>query len=184
MTIVPNVIVKMPEGDDRTYMEELYLKYHRLMYASAWKFFQEQYTVEDIVSTACIALMRNLSTLRRLEEPQLRVYIVASVRSASINHYNIQKRASEHFASVDASDIENAPDDFNLENRFEIEDELERVLEALKHLPEKEQMVMRMKYAEGMKDEEIAGIVGLSPNSIRKYVSRARQKLIQMMYGE
>lgn len=177
----PNVITAMPEGDDRSYMEWLYRRYHRLMYATAWGFFREMYTVEDVVSIGCIALMRNVSTLRRIEEPRLRVYIVAAVRSAAINYYNRQKRTGEYFASISPEIFENTSDDFDLEARFVMEDELEHVLSALNRLPEKERKVMLMKYAEDKKDEEIAEAAGLSPNSIRKYVSRARKRLVQMM---
>lgn len=177
----PNVITNMPEGDDRSFMEWLYRRYRRLMFATAWGFFRELYTVEDVVSIGCIALMRNVGKLRSMEEPRLRVYIVAAVRSAAINYYNRQKRTVERFAGALPTDIENSADGYDLETQFEIEDELKRVLSALNRLPEKERIVMLMKYAEDKKDEEIAEVAGLSPNSIRKYVSRARKRLIQML---
>ena len=41
-----------------------------------------------------------------------------------------------------------------------------------------------MKFFMNLSDEEIAGRVGISVNSIRSYISRARKKLKAMIYGE
>lgn len=39
-----------------------------------------------------------------------------------------------------------------------------------------------MKCQQGMKDAQIAEIIGLSESSVRKYVSRAREHLKAMIY--
>ena len=68
--------------------------------------------------------------------------------------------------------------------KVELVDELARVWQAIRQLPEKEQQVMYLKYAVELPDEIIAERVGLSVNSIRKYISRAREHIKKMVYAE
>lgn len=184
MILMPYVIMSMPDGDNKDFMEDLYRKYHRLMFSQAWKFFQDPHTVEDIVSISCIALLRNIDTLRHLGQSELKVYIVHAVSTAAINEYNKQQRANGLFIDTSDDVFDTATDGFNLEEKIVLEDELNRVLQAFRSLPEKEQHIMRMKYSLEMNDSEIATAVGLSTNSIRKYISRARKHLIDILYLE
>lgn len=48
MVIFPQVILDMPEGSDRDYMEWLYREYCALMFSTAWKYFRDK---ADVVSS-------------------------------------------------------------------------------------------------------------------------------------
>lgn len=49
MIMLPSVILAMPAGDDRNYMEWLYKEHYRLMFSTAWKIFKDKATVDDVV---------------------------------------------------------------------------------------------------------------------------------------
>ena len=72
----------------------------------------------------------------------------------------------------------------NVERKVALQDELAYVWKAIGQLPEKERQIMRMKYALEFPDDVIAERVGLSVNSIRKYISRARDHIKAMIYAE
>ena len=72
----------------------------------------------------------------------------------------------------------------DLERKVFLREELASVCEAIDMLSPNERQVMRMKFFMNLSDEEIAGRVGISVNSIRSYISRARKKLKAMIYGE
>ena len=100
MVLMPIVILAMPFGEDRDFMESLYRKYHRLMYSTAWKYLKESVAVEDVVSDSCVALMKKIPTLRTLDHNKLAVYIVSTVRNTSINAINKQTRINQLFRST------------------------------------------------------------------------------------
>lgn len=184
MIFFPSAIMAMPSGDDRDFMEWLYKQHYRLMFSTAWKIFRDKATVEDVVSDSCLALMKKLPLLRNIERNKLSVYIVFTVRNTALNYYVKQKRTNIYIVSGENVEVEAIADKLKLEEKVLLEDELERVWKAIMQLPEKEQQIMRMKYAMEMPDDEIADKVGLSINSIRKYVSRAREHIKAIVYAE
>ena len=184
MIILPNVILAMPAGDDRDYMEWLYKHHCKLMFSTAWKIFRDEATVDDVVSESCVALIKNIPTLRSLEHNKLRVYIVSTVRNTALNFFDKQQRLNSHVAGEESEAIATVADDFDVEKKVLLEDELKRVWRAIAQLPVKEQQIMRMKYVMEMPDEKIAKEVGLAPSSIRKYIGRAREQIKAIVYTE
>lgn len=91
MIILPSVILSMPAGEDRDFMEQLYREHYRLMFATAWKYSDNKEAVEDIVSDGCLSLMRNLYTLRNLGDHKLKAYIVTTIRNTSFDYFEKQK---------------------------------------------------------------------------------------------
>jgi DNA-directed RNA polymerase specialized sigma24 family protein len=64
-----------------------------------------------------------------------------------------------------------------------LDEELDIVWEAISRLPEKEMLVMKMKFSLDLPDDVIADEVGLSVNSIPKYISRAREHIKEIIYA-
>lgn len=184
MIIIPNIILNILEGDDRDYMESMYRKYYRLMFSTAWKIFRDKATVDDVVSDSCLALIKKISVLRELEPNKLRVYIVSTVRNTALNHFDKQQRLDSHVTHYEFETIETIADGFTLEKNILLEDELTLVWNAIKQLSIKEQQILRLKFVMELSDSEVAKIVGLSPASIRKYISRARDRIKAIVYAE
>lgn len=184
MFVMPIVILNMPASEDKDFMENLYRNYHKLMYATTWKYVTNPATVDDVVSDSCVALMGKIPTLRTLDHSKLCVYIVTTVRNTSINALHKQSKMNDIFGADDGDFIEALPDGKDFIQKIILEDELAAVMRAIELLPGKEQLVMKMKYSMNMSDEVIAEQVGLSVNSIRKYISRARNRIKAALYTE
>ena len=56
--------------------------------------------------------------------------------------------------------------------------------EAVMALPEKERAVVHLFYYEGYSTEEIAGLTGQRPGTVRSHLSRARARLRELLKGE
>ena len=138
---------------------------------------KEKAEVEDIVSESVLKLITHVNTLRTLSEKQLYVYIVKTVKTTAINVKKQQHESREIGDWMFPNDIKSP-----VEGQIEIEETLQFVLSEIYKLPEKEQQVLRLKYTTDKTDDEIAEIVGLSANSIRKYLSRSRERLKRALY--
>ena len=176
MIVIPNVILQMLDDDEREYMEELYRQYHRLMLSVAWKYARDGFAIEDIVSTSCVSMMKNIPTMRRLEKPQLQAYIAQVVRNSALNYAAKLKVIEKHVVLDDEEHGESASDEA-VEEKIVLRDELDMVWKAISRLSEKEQQIMRMKYAQEMSDADIAEAVGLSANSMPEKLSRAARAM-------
>lgn len=184
MIILPGVLLAMPAGDDRAYMEWLYKEYYKLMFATAWKIFDDPAMVDDVVSESCLALMKKIPTLRELERKQLGAYIVSTIRNTALNFLNKQQRTNRHRVNLESALPETMIDRCDVETRLILKEELACVLNAIRQLPVREQQILRMKYVKEMKDREIAAEVGISTSSVRKYISRARDHIKAIIYAE
>lgn len=181
--MIPMVILSLNHQDQK-YMELIYFEHHRLMLSTAWRYFKEASIIDDIVSDSCVALMKKIDVLKSLDNNELRLYIVSTVRNTALNYHTRTKRISSHIANVDKEVMESVADGQSVEGRIVLEDEIEMVWRAIQQLPLKEQKIMKLKYLLGYTDDVTAKEVGISANSIAKYVSRARKKLAAMIYSK
>lgn len=182
MLMIPAAILAIESDSDRTYMTQIYLQHRALMLKTAWKFSRVRADVEDIVSDSCTSLIEHIDTIRSLECNVLRVYIVTTVRNTAIDFCRKQQRLNARFLHVDDEMTAHIADGESIEKKILLRDEINRVIEALQDLPERERDVLRLKYQKGLKDSEIAEKVGLAESSVRKYVERARKHLKAAVY--
>ena len=181
--MMPGVILAMLPGEDRDFMEDLFRKYGIVMERAASGFFNERADIEDMVSESCEKMIKNIDKLRSRKESELEGYIYAIVVYTCINHYRRRKRLSEKLQSV-SYDLQLREEGTSVERKVELREQVKAVLQALYTLPEKQREVMRLKFFYELKDEEIAQAVGLSVDSVRKYVSRARDKIGPIIYRD
>lgn len=182
MLIIPAAILAIDSTENRDYMEWLYRDHRKLMYYIARQYCKDIAEIEDIVADSCVSLIERIDRLRCLEEDELRLYIYATVRNTAINYYRKRKRLDGRFLRVSDGEVYRKSSENDVLQKIELKDELNAVLQAIEELPEKERMVMFLKYSVELKDTEIAEAVGLSPNSVRKYVSRARERIKSRIY--
>lgn len=182
--VLPAVLLAIADEEERSFLAEIYMRHHRLMRYTARRYLTQEADAEDAVSDALVALHGKLPLLRTLEEKALRAYIVTTVRHTALNLCIARQRALERSAPDGELALARVRDRVNVEKQVQLEDELGAVLTAIRELPEKEQTVLWMRFARSSTNEEIARVTGLSPESIRKYLSRARARLRHVVYGK
>lgn len=184
MLFYPIVILQMIEGEDRDFIEALYARYGRLMHSIAWRYSRASADVEDIVSDSCLQFILHIEKLRSLDGDDLCRYVIATVRNTTINLLRKQRRLASVTSQSPEEILNSVSDPLDLEQKVSFRDETARVLQILHTLPEKEQLVIRMKFLWDLPDAEIAGQVHLSVKSIGQCVSRARKYLKAKLYSE
>lgn len=70
-----------------------------------------------------------------------------------------------------------------MEHRIMLGEEIKLVSKAINDLPKKEMQVFLLKYAYDMDAYIIAEIVGISKESVSKYLRRAKEKIKAKVYG-
>ena len=180
--MIPFTITEMPISDDKAFMEDVYMRFHRLMLATAWKYVNDPTAVEEIISDTCLSLMHNIDTLRELNGRRLNRYIVASVKNRTYNYLARNNTVEKHFIPMDDNMANMASSGENIEDKIVLQDELRRVLREIDKLPEKERLIITLHYSSNLDYHQIAKVAGLSEESVHKYLSRARAKLKKALY--
>ena len=75
MFFIPPAILAIEDEDDRSFMENLYRSYYRLMYHEIFTVTSDPWLAEDILQNVVISLIRNLSTIKKLSTARLVNYI-------------------------------------------------------------------------------------------------------------
>ena len=182
MLIIPSVILAITSDEDREYMENLYREHCDLMLSVARTYCDDPNEIEDIVSDSCIKLIDTLENIRRMDDDYLERYIFVVVRNTAFDHDRKRTRLNEHFFHISEERVEQLSNANDVEKRVMLKAEVEYVLEIIKSLPPKEQLVLLLKFSMGLSDAEIAESVGLAPSSVRKYVERARARIKERYY--
>jgi len=178
--MLPLVLLTMEPGEDRAFLEEVYLQYHRLMYAQAFRVLNHSQAAEDAVSDGLLALAKKISLLRTLDCNKLRAYCVITVKHAAIGILRQNRR--EHPGTE--ADVSEMPDTAETDGRLMEKAGVEHIKEMIRRLPEQEMRIMVMRYFREMTDEEIGEEMGIKAVSVRVHLSRARKRLMALLQEE
>lgn len=177
----PMVILAITDDSDREFMKALYIKYHLTMFRMARALTDSKYDAEDVVSDACVSLIKKISVLRHLDCNVLEGYIISTVKNAAYMLHrkrNARREVSDEKALAFAESETAAPDEHVL-----LESTIEELMRTIDQLSESDQAVIRMKYFEKLPDHEIAKVLGIQEVSVRSKLTRARQRIYELLGG-
>ena len=172
-----------PDGPDNSNsVEELYLKYKRLMFATAGKYTENLADQEDIVQTALERLIKIFSVSGPQERCISAAYIVITVRSVSIELLRKRGLEAKHFVSMEGEQYEPAVGTVETMDELMILSENARQLWAIwPKLPDEDRILLKGKYILEYSDQELAAILKCNPNSIRMKLTRARRRALKLL---
>ena len=177
MELIPLVFLLIENEDDRLFLENVYLQYHRLMYVQALQILKQSQAAEDAVSDSLLALIKKISLLRTFDCNKLRSYVVITVRHTALTHLNRGKR---ELLPGDAT-LEEMAGTAKVDARLLSHAGVEGIKDAIRALSPREKDLMLMKYFREMTEQEIADEMRLKPVSVRTCLSRARKHLTQLL---
>ena len=161
-------------GDE---IREIYSKYHSLLCFYASKYTKSHSEAEDIVHSVFTKLIEKNLSLNN--EAALKSYLFSSVRNAALNNIkrdSIKKRFTDYTTLHDSG----ADNSGYLIDKIEAEILFE-LFAKLDQLPKECNKIFRLSYIEGMSNQDIADILGISVNTVKSQKSRAKQLLRQSL---
>ena len=174
--------LKPVENNDQVFILKLYNDHKRLMLYIASKYTDDPANIEDIVQEALLRLMKNISVLQDLPCYILNRYIVLTVRSVFLDMQ--KKHRHELVLSLEDEKLEAI-----LYRELLYEDstsELEAKLDVSllrKELPERDWILLEGKYMKELSDDQLGQLIGVSANSVRMLLSRAKKKAKDILLG-
>lgn len=180
LPICPLIFLSLSDESDRQFLEQLYIKYHRVMIRMAQSLCSSKADAEDIVSESLIALACKISVIRDLECSVLEGYVISVVKHTAYAHGRKRMSRREVRLYGDLPD----PDSFDAPvpggkplNEYPLE-LLKRSIAALK---EEDRALIFMRYYEKRSCREIAEALGLQESHVRTKLTRIRRRLLRMI---
>ena len=179
------LLLAIETPEDRDFMEEVYLKYCRLLYSHAYKILNDPWATEDVLQTTFTKLMRgNVEKLRAFDRTELVRYILKAVQNECYT-WQTKKNKVVLFSFDEAMDNDDSESDLLSISAFDtrlqqIEDASE-LLSAFNAISERSRLILDMKYQLERSNEEIAEVLNVSPDSVRTLLCRARNELKKVL---
>lgn len=170
------LIMVIENADDRNLAEKLYHEYSQPMYRIAYSILKDQTKAEDAVSDAFVKIIRYIDKLRALPCNKTRGFIAICIRRVC---FNLLKR--ERLIDSQELDDDQASEDMQTEDLIISIEDYEKLCDYISSMDHKYRDVLRLKYFLGFSDDEIAGILDISPQNVRIRLHRARMQLKQYL---
>lgn len=173
------LIQKILDGEEEAF-STLINKYQKRVHALAWRKLGDYHLAEDITQDTFIQVYQNLSTLKNHNQFDGWLYVI--VNRLCINWLNKRRVTMQSIEDTPIEDLEESYyKNYELEQRKveTIKHYSEIVKELLEKLPESERTVMSLYYLGEMTAKEISKFLGVSANTIKSRLRRARNRLKQ-----
>lgn len=186
------IIMSIENSSDRAFVEDIYHLYSEKMYLIAYDILKNHHDAEDCVQET---ILKIIDKIERFKEAQHKNYlkklIVIACRNIAINRYNQNKKKSQAEFSTSLYDNElemaDIPDvEANVEKIVLSESNYEYIKQLIDKLDPIYRDVIILKSMQ-FSNEEIAYMMNISVDLVRKRYSRARSKILEMggdtLYG-
>ena len=172
-----DLIRRVLDGDQGAFTA-LVNKYQKSVHALVWRKIGDFHIAEELTQDVFLKVYKRLSTLKRPELFPGWLYVIAT---RHCNTWHRKKRlptkSLDTMSTAELEEICYAQYEANRSDEARIEHQREFVKRLLQKLPESERTVVTLYYLAEMKSEEISMFLGVSSNTVRSRLRRARKRL-------
>ena len=171
------LIQRTLDGDEGAFTT-LVNKYQKWVHTLVWRKIGDFHTAEELTQDIFLKVYKKLSTLKPLDRFPGWLYVITTrhcitwlrkkqVSTTSLNAMPTTELEALCYARYEAARGEEAS----------VEHQRELVKRLLQKLPESERTVVTLYYLAEMTSEEVSAFLGVSPNTVRSRLRRARKRL-------
>ncbi len=162
-------------------VERLYEKYRYLMYSEANKILQSKHLAEDAVQQSFEKIMNNLNKVDENNCPRTRNFLVIICVNVAKSIYNKSLYLNKQDYTVedinaDTADTGNDPLDILVDK-----DSVKQITRAIEALNPIYRDILLLKQAYGYSRKEIAELLEIPEETVKKRLARARKMLSQVL---
>ena len=184
-----DLIQRTLDGDQDAFTK-LVNKYQKWVHALIWRKIGDFHIAEELTQDVFLKVYKRLSTLKRPDHFPSWLYVIATRRCiAWLRKKRVSTKSLDAMPTAQLEELCYTQYERNHSEAAAIEQRRELVKSLLKKLPESERTVVTLFYLAEMSGAEISQFLGVSPNTVRSRLHRARQRLekeeslIQEVFG-
>ena len=171
-------IIRRVLTGDETAFAELVNKYQKPVHALAWRKIGDFHIAEDITQDTFLKVYQSLHTLKDPNQFSGWIYVItANLCATWLRKKRIQTQPLEGTETTMIQEDAYSRHVTEERNRAAVEAQREVVKKLLAKLQESERTVMTLYYLGEMKVEEMSRFLGVSANTIKSRLRRARHRL-------
>ena len=171
------LIQRTLEGDQSAFTE-LVNKYQKWVHTLVWRKIGDFHIAEELTQDVFLKVYKKLSTLKPTDHFPGWLYVIASRHC--IAWYRKKQLPTTSLDTMSTSELEELcylQHESARSEQISLERQREVVKHLLRKLPESERTVVTLHYLAEMSCEEISEFLGVSPNTVKSRLHRARKRL-------
>lgn len=157
--------------------QALYQLYFRRVYGYVAARIAEPPDAEDVVSEIFLRVVKHLAQLRNQQQLSFAAWLFVIARSAVSDHYRRNGHATT-FVPLDAATPLHA-EDSTPDRVVTAKEDAAWLRTLIATLPERQREVIMLRYYGGLRNQEIAAVLGIGEKTVSAYLSRALSELQQ-----
>lgn len=164
----------LDEPEDKVLFEQAYNRYKSKMIALAYSITGNYHDAEEAVSSAFFKIARHFDKIKKRKAQERAAYYCVIAKNCAYDILREQNKRNE--VPLD-EDIEIPDGDSDVSDEVLSDYGYDRVIDAIRSLPEKYAQVLYLQNVTGLSIREIADDLGTTEDVVRKRLERARVKL-------
>ncbi|EHQ25212.1 RNA polymerase sigma factor [Mucilaginibacter paludis] len=170
-----DLLIQISEGSEHAF-ELLFNQYHQKVLNYAYKMLQSLPAAEEVVQDVFIRIWVNRASLVNVEN------FGGYIRTVSRNHtLNALKKAARETLAFAIKNQGWTDADLDTENHLHYKDTRKILDQALNALPPQQKLIYSMCKVEGMKQDEVAQKLKISPLTVKSHLRQAAQAVRSFM---
>ena len=172
-----DLIQSILDGDEDAFTA-LVNKYQKPVHALVWRKIDDFHIAEEITQDVFLKVYKRLSTLKRRDHFPGWLYVIATRHCiAWLRKKQLPTKSLDAMSTTELEEICYSQYESDRDEEAAIEHRREIVKRLLQKLPESERTVVTLFYLAEMTSEEVGAFLGVSSNTIRSRLHRARERL-------
>lgn len=176
--MLPLIFSTIEDAGSREFMEQLYIKYSKLIYSQVYKLTRDSYEVEEIVQESLVHLFEKVDLLQTLPRDRLVNYLISTARYTGYAFFRKKRKVEEISIEEDeAACFGEGVYQSGLDEVMIQKLESEQLYQVWLRLRKRDQLILNMKYILDLSNETIAETLGVKVGSVRMLLTRAKRNL-------
>ena len=178
LTLEIDIVLKELRNQNKSVYKNVFNHFYKGLVIYANNFLFDQEASEDVVQEVFISLWENAKNIDI--KTSLKAYLYAMVRNKCLNYLKSVKITDE-LNVIDLNSMLVLEEDLDLISQEEKTMLYNHILKIIETFPESMQEVFKLKFIENYKYEEIADEMGISVNTVKTQLKRAKVKISESL---
>ncbi len=152
----------------------LYEKYHRQLYNRAMHLMKDSAAAEDLVHDTFLTVTKNMDKIMEADYLKNWGYLLTILQHLAFNEMKKRKKTLSHDLETDYG---RTASEENIEDEYIRNETAVLLAKLIRQLDYPYRQVICLQYYNGLKTREIAEVMNLSRENVKKISQRAREKL-------
>lgn len=181
-------IMPIKDEKDRRFIEELYKEYGYIVWKYSLLLTSDKNEADELLHNSFMNVIKYIENVKKANLCKRRNYIFTIVRHTNYKMYKKKEQVKE---TIERLEVEKYLED-KKNSELEMDNSFERIIEenspstlmlVLENMPEKQKIILKLKYRYELDDKEIAKFIGVQANSVRMCKTRALRMLKDRLKG-